>query len=542
MKAKNILVALSLFGVGMLSSCESMLDIEPQSYYIKDKFFKDADQAEMSVKGIYDVLSTKYTYSHLLSLNYPMDNDISFMKGATFNNDNRLIAHYTVTPTTSLVERTWGYLYKGVENANVAIEGIHSMDLYKNGTDASKKRLFQLEAEAKFMRAFLYFDLVRLWGDVPLKTTATVTSDDYSIERSDRDLVYAQIIKDLREAKSLLGEDTGYQNDRVSQGAISGYIVRALLYRAGYYLAADGNMKRSPDYLTYYKEAAVEAKELMDRGTHDLLDDYEQLFKNLAIFKQDAKENLFEIAFFNASHGTQDAGIIGTWNSPLVKAGKYGRANAYVQVVPTFKDEFEGLDQRRDVSVADFTIDADGSHKSIGEGKPFYPGKWRRDWIAEPAQNPNNTNVNWCTLRYADVLLMFAEAVNEVRDDLPAGITLQDGFDAINKVRKRAGVIDVENTLDHNDFLLAIQKERKLELCFEGWRKYDLIRWNLLDTKIKETQAKMNAEYPSANSTGNQIGYLAGNHFEANKHELLPIPQREIAENNKLKEHQNPKY
>ncbi|MCT4672753.1 MAG: RagB/SusD family nutrient uptake outer membrane protein [Prolixibacteraceae bacterium] len=540
MKTKNILLALSLFGAGMFSSCESILDIEPDSYYIKDKFFKNTDQAEMSVKGIYDVFSNTYTYSHLLSMNYPLDTDISFMKGAKMTSDNRLIAHYGVTPTTSYIEKTWGLLYRGVEYANVAIEGVTTMKEYNEGDEETKTRLRQLEAEAKFLRAFIYFDLVRLWGDVPLKVTATVSSDDYRIARTDRDLVYEQILKDLYEAKTLLGESTNYQNDRVSQGAIRGYIVRALLYRGSYYLASDGQMKRSPKYKEYLKQAAIEAKEMITRGHYDLYDDYQQLFKNLAEFKQDSKENIFEIAFFNASNGKEDSGFVGTWNSPLVKAGKYGRANAYVQVIPDFREEFEGLDQRKEVSVANFTIDAAGEKQTIGKGKPFYPGKWRRDWIAEDAKDPNNTSVNWCMLRYSDVLLMFAEAVNEVRDELPNGVTLHDAFEAINKVRKRAGVVDLPETLNFNEFQEAIRQERKLELCFEGWRKFDLVRWNELGQKLKDTYESMNTKYPSSNSIGNQIGYIAGKNFVNNKHELLPIPQRERSENNLLT--QNPGY
>jgi len=535
-----VIIAFGLLSMGLLSSCEDQLEIDPNSYYVKDNFFKNTTQAELSVKGIYDVFSKTETYSHLLSLNYPLDNDVSYMKGTGFTNDNRRIAHYGLTPSVSFVEKTWMNLYKGIEYANVSIENITNMAQFTNGTEEEKEKLSQLVGEAKFLRAFIYFDLVRLWGDVPLKTTATQATDNFEIARTDKDLVYKQIIQDLRDAKAVLPEVSPNSNDRANQGAVRGYLVRTLLYRAGYALSQEGVMKRHDNYKTYLKEAAIEAKELMALPSYGLLSNYETVFKNLAEFKQDPSENLFEIAFYDVSGSRTDTGIIGTWNSPKVDQGVYGRANAYVLVRPQFKAEFTAEDNRRDVAVAEFTIDKNGVQKPLSAKKVKYPGKWRRDWIAEPALDKNNTNVNWCTLRYADVLLMFAEAVNELRSEMPEGIVLADAFDAINKVRTRAGLENLDASLSYEDFLAAIKQERKLELCFEGWRKYDLVRWNELGSKLRETQEMINSNYSSTNENGNNVGYMAGITFTDNKDELLPIPQRDRDENSLLS--QNPNY
>lgn len=530
----------SFLCISILNSCEDQLDIDPESYYVKENLFGDVNQAELSVKGIYSVFSKTETYSHLISLNYPLDNDISYMKGTGFTNDNRRIAHYGLNPSVSYIEKTWRELYKGIEYANVAIENISAMDMFSNGSDEEKSDLNALIGEAKFLRAFIYFDLVRLWGDVPLKLTSTKVSDDFNIPRTKRDLVYDQIIKDLRDAKMLLSTNTRIQNDRANMGAVRGYLVRVLLYKAGYYLDQDGVRKRPSDYKKYLKEAAIEAKEMIDLNKYNLLDSYEEVFRNLAEFKQDPTENLFEIAFYNVAQGRANSGVICTWNSPRVDAGVYGRANAYVLVRPSFKNEFSDDDKRRDVAVAEFNINKHGTKKKISANKPKYPGKWRRDWIKEPALDKNNTNVNWCTLRYADVLLMFAEAVNEVRDDLPKTVSLQDAFQAINKVRNRAGLSDIDTSISQSEFSLIIKQERKLELCFEGWRKYDLIRWNQLGEKLRETQDLLNKNYSSSNIYGNVVGYMVGKTFTENKDELLPIPQRDCDENEMLT--QNPNF
>ncbi|QZT37610.1 RagB/SusD family nutrient uptake outer membrane protein [Halosquirtibacter xylanolyticus] len=539
---RGVFAAWAIASLCLTSSCERVLEVTPKSVFSTDSYFNSVDQAEQSVIGIYDVLSRKETYSQFLSLALPLDNDITYVKGPDMNNDFRLIGHYGLSPYTSYIESAWKYLYQGIGRANLAIDRIQQMNQFKNGSEKEVKALNKLLGEAKFMRAFLYFDLVRCWGDVPLVLKPMSLADDPNISRSDRNLVYDQIIKDLKEAKDLMPESILTSHDRANQGAIRGYLVRALLYKASYFLAQDGNITQNAEYKNTLKEAAVEAKELDKLGQYTLLDSFEQVFKNELNFNPDPKENLFVIAFYNVSHATTDAGNIGTWNSPPAhKAAPCGRANAYVFVRPDFMDEYEDTDIRKSVSVADFQIDKTGKQKPLKAKAVKYPGKWRRNWIGEKSQNHNNTNVDWCTLRYSDVLLMMAEAINETRDELPTGVTLADAFEAINRVRKRAGLADLDNSLSYEELRMAIRKERKLEFVGEGWRKFDLIRWNIMDKTMKDTQASMDAKYPSKKPKyPNAVGYVAGKNFTTGKHELLPIPQREINENNALK--QNPNY
>ena len=163
--------------VGVFVSCEDELDVDPISEYSSDIFFKTVTHADLAVKGVYDVFSAKTTYSQLLSMNYPLDNDVSYIRGTNITSNNREIGHYALTPSTSGLEDTWARLYKGINRANLAIQKIPEMDLYLNGTEEEIAALNQYLGEAKFLRAFIYFDLVRLWGDVPLLTKPTEASD-----------------------------------------------------------------------------------------------------------------------------------------------------------------------------------------------------------------------------------------------------------------------------------------------------------------------------------------------------------------------------
>jgi len=165
------------------------------------------------------------------------------------------------------------------------------------------------------------------------------------------------------------------------------------------------------------------------------------------------------------------------------------------------------------------------------------PGKWRRNWQNPSPKNLNNTDINWVLLRYADVLLMRAEAENEVNEGPTAA-----AYDAVNMVRRRgfglpvttpSATADIPAGLAKDQFLTMLQKERAFELCYEGFRKFDLIRWNIIGKTLRDTEAALKA-YRS------NFPYIAGTYFKDNKHELYPIPSREIELDPKLT--QNPNY
>jgi len=244
---------------------------------------------------------------------------------------------------------------------------------------------------------------------------------------------------------------------------------------------------RGSNPATYYGIARAECKELIDSGRHSLSPDFKGLFKNYMCSVNTpidpTGEIIFQVAMAGGS-GIADSKM-GYANGPRVNA----KGNNFVLILPTAFYQFDSVDTRRDVSVAPYDVNADGTKKGVRIYE-IRDGKFRREWIT-PAIDPNDAGqyfgVNWPLIRYSDVLLMFAEADNELN-----GAPSADAIAAFEAVRKRGynghedkiGITPVTK----DGFFNAIVKERMLEFMGEGMRKYDLIRWNLLGTKIQETK------------------------------------------------------
>ncbi len=519
---KWIMLLLAFFA--MFTACEDELMEEPISQYAAETFFQNPVQANMAVLGVYDILGEADTYGKQLSMIYTTDTDLQHMRGANFSGDKRLICHYNASPGLQWIEKTWLYLWIGIERANVVIAKIPEMDAYTNGTEEDINLLKRYLGEAKFLRGLFYFDLVRNWGTVPIKTIPTKAGDDLNISRAPLSQVYDLIDQDMTDAAELVPwlSEIGTMNERVSKGAVLGIHARICLARGGYYLDLDGVRKRVDNYQEYYQKAANLTKRVIDSGEHELNSSYEKVFRNYCENVVDSKESMFEVGFFNPEGGTKNSGIIGSYNGPKTHPkSPYGRANSFINTTPVVYNRFSENDLRRDVAIATYEVLEDGSHKErTGKKKwQWAPGKWRRDWHTAAPKNPNNTDINWVLLRYSDVLLMYAEAENEINN----GPTTT-AYDAINQVRARAGIEDIATGLNKDDFFEAIKNERALELCFEGWRKLDLYRWNILGETLRNYEAECKAMYSKA-------PIVMGTHFDDNKDELLPIPMREIDEN-----------
>lgn len=512
----------------------------------------------MSVMGVYDAICTTNHYGQY-EMALPSSDDTYYINGTASDGTRRDISHYMVTATNKWLTAIWGLKYSGIDRANFAIAGIEKMDGYEDDEE-----LKALVAEAKFLRAFLAFDLVKYWGDVPFKTTYSGGYEDAFCPRIPREEIYEYIVKDLTFAKTWLKSGNGMSPETPSKGAAHALMMRVLLQRAGYSLSMDGQMTRPDDALreTYFKAVITEWEELETEGYHDFYDGgYLELFKGYSGLILDSKESLWEIPFEPRGENFADnEGKWATWNGPLVDApgesdnSKYmGRANAFFRVMPAWKDFFEDTDVRRDVMVCTYQLKWDektGNHvkKEQGNEKNWYPGKWRREWMALGYVDPNNTSVNYCPLRYADAVLMAAEAYNETGNTSKA-------LELINRVRTRSGATEI--TLEGNYSTLmkspkvydlsfisdsdaqgkirtVLYWERGFELAFEGQRKYDLIRWNVLGDALVLFQSRMSEKLKDL--------YVAGDNFVKNKHELFPVPLTELQSNPQLEGRQNPGY
>lgn len=598
-----------IFGASALlvanTGCADFFEENPDSYIAQETALTGPNainNANMMVIGIYDVLAKQEHYGQF-EMATPSSDDMYFINGTNSDDSRRDISHYKITTTNTWIKYLWQYKYQGIDRANAAISAIEKMDAFKNKEDKNNKIVRGYAAEARFLRAFLAFDLIKYWGDVPFKTKATDNYEDAYLGRTNREQIYDQIITDLDWAKNNLDWATAASSpERVTQGAARALLMRVYLQRAGYSLGVmenEGKVVRNADDATrrkYFGEVVKEWEAFKANGYHDFNDGgFKELFKNFSAGKLSSKESIWEIAFFTQSGDKEDAGTWGTYIGQRVDAPKgseaaikqMGRANAFFRVVPAWLDFYEENDERRDVTVCtsfwyinkktgehqeapcymykgkygNEDQDKDGNLILNGtdkDGKPkwnraiFTPGKWRREWMPIGYKDPNNVDVNYCVLRYADVVLMVAEAYNELGQS-------GEAWKLINDVRRRANAtpVDASNYADFYkapkvydlDFIndgdeagkvrTALYWERGFELAFEGQRKYDLIRWNCLGAALK-LFGENNKDHNKGDNQS-KYAYPAYLNFKSGTHELFPIPVEEL-QINKYKLTQNPGY
>lgn len=595
-KNKLVYVLGALLSMGVVS-CD--LTEKPTSFYEMDTYFTTADKAKMAVIGIYDCLAAEGSYGQYV-MPFASSDDMYMVRGtATGDGTRRDISHYALTSSNTWVASVWNYIYEGIDRANTAIAGIEKMPGYENSDE-----LKELVAQARFLRAFLAFDLVRYWGDVPFKTTSTGSFGDTAQPRTEREKIYDQIIIDLDFAKIHLKPGNEVASSEVPcRGAARALLMRVYLQRAGYSLDRTTRTLTRPDDATrknYFDAVIEEWKAFGTEGYHNFYGaGYEELFKNYSKLVLNNQESLWEIAFEPNNGQKDNAGYWATYNGPLVDAPDagsgaanqnfFGRANAFFIVLPYWGDFYDDNDVRRDVNFVDYVyrwVKKDKAQvkmsvcQEISKNMYRYPGKWRREWMAPGFVDPNHTGVNYCPLRYADVVLMAAEAYNEINDTPKA-------WELLNDVRARAHATEINSSnyaslmkapkvydlpfISDGDeagkFRTALYWERAFETAYEGPRKFDLIRWGVLGDALRAAQTYIEGWEEGANlfkdvdkngkPTKLEEGespavwdpvvwatqnYVAGHNFVDGKHELLPIPLAEIQSNAQLNGENNPGY
>ena len=537
-------IVLYMFGLILMilqSSCSDLLQENPSSYYTPDKLFTNTNNVNMAVLGIYDVLAKNGNYG-CTEMITPTSDDMYFIKGTTTDNGRVDISHYMLGAQNTLLRDLWNFKYQGVDRASYTIDHIRQMSTY-NGVDSVKLR--QYEGEARFLRALCSYDLVKNWGDVPYKTTYTSSVSEAYNGRVGRDTIYNQIVTDLNFAKNNLPwAVVGSNPERATAGAAHALLMRVLLSRAGYSLSMNGQLTR-PDDAT----RAIYFQQVINEFTtfkyHGLYPSYYQFFKNNSAGVLNSLESIFEISFYSQIGSTEDSGLWGSFIGPLTsQTSRYGRANAYFYVIPEWDAYYDAKDLRRVTNICKYTV-GDTIDSIPITSKNWYPGKWRRQWTTSAPKDPNNTDVNFCLLRFADVILMYAEALNEMgrtteaitqlnliraRVNIAPLATNFSNYAAIYKFPKVKNLTYIADTDNQGKFRTALYWERGFEMCYEGTRKYDLIRWGILNEAITNTTTSLG------------LAYKAKTQFIKGKNELFPIPQQEMDANSKLNHTNNPGF
>lgn len=473
--------------------CKKYTEVEPVSQYSIPQAFSDVSNATTALVGVYDELQGDNGYGIRISMYYPYDSDEGIVSG-NIDNGRRGVGRYQLLLTNSEIANPFRQLYRGVEKANLCIEQIPLMSQYTSGSATDQAALKRLHGEALTLRAQFLFQLMLNWGDVPAPMVPAYKQPALFIPKSNRDSVYDVLIADLAVAADLLPwrTDAGPRNERITKAVAKALRARMALHRGGYSLRSNGQMERRSDYLTYYNIAKQECEELMARrDQHTLNPNYEDVWKKVTSFTYDPQgEIIFEIGA-GGGNGNSDSRM-GNYDGPrLSNASRYGAGGGGIIMLPNFFYAFDSVDTRRDVTITHYQVTNSTNIKSQLRLPEMNTGKYRRDWrVPLLPGTVLNVGYNWAMIRFSDVLLMYAEAVNEIN-----GAPTAAAISAFEEVRKRAyrnntGLIGTTPT-DKAGFFNAIVNERYLEFGHEGIRKYDLIRWNLLATKLAETRTKI---------------------------------------------------
>jgi starch-binding outer membrane protein, SusD/RagB family len=504
---KNISILLLFV---LLGACNKFLEPASISSFDTEYVFDNVQNAQKALLGAYATLSGDYGYGIRISGYWPYDTD-EMIKGTNANttDEGQLLAKYLGIPSNLQITNPFNQLYQGIEHANLCIYNIPKMQQYLEG-NAQLKRM---HGEALVLRAQYYYELCRNFGDLPAQWLPSQYETDLYKPRTSRDTIYDHLLKDLLQAEDLMPWRTEVMtlgdpvDQRFTKGTAKALRAKIALTRGGYALSVSQRvMMRPTDYLDYYKIARDECASIMaNSAQHALLPSYKSLFKDylLAHNLNDPAGEFMMVA--SMASGTNADSKLGIQTGTRVNGVGGGNLN----ILPTYFYMFDSTDVRRDITCVPYEITFD-TIKTGHAINAIYDGKFRKEWVTNPgyvfsAGNASTSNrpainnslqnmqLSWPLIRYADVLLWFAETENEINNGPTAA-----AIDAVSRVNLRghggsykeaAPVIPTDKT----GFFKFLVKERMLEFGNEGVRKYDLIRWNLLSTAIQETRARLQA-------------------------------------------------
>lgn len=495
---KYIISNIKVFFIGVFAlyfmSCSDFLDKNPLDQISSEVFWQDENEVDMALSGVYARLHS-FTFGH-------KDGSFDVMGGDAYGTVLTLSQGNIESTSGSLVTTIYNDCYRGISSCNFFLDNVEEAPI-------SAEKLNRYKAEVLFLRALFYFTLTDHYGGVPLYTSS-VTIDEALVAQSSKEAVVDQVIADLDYAIANL-PNIAYSDGHAVRGSALALKARVLLYNE------------------QWAEAASIANQIIQGGTYSLYDDFRTLF--LTVGQSNNPEIIFSTRFLEPDI-THNLDIRWSWHGILNPLQQLVDAFECADGLPITESPLYDPDNWRlnrdprclmtvkayeDKVINSAGVEMGFNYNNVGNG--YNPVKYC-DWDKLPIDYSTISDRDWILIRYAEVLLMYAEAQNEASGP-DASV-----YDAVNAVRARPGVDmpPIPEGLSQEEMRQRIRDERRVELALEGFRWSDVRRWRTAEDYI-----------PTIIDIGG-----AQRKFDPSKHYLLPFPQTEMDINPNLE--QNPGY
>lgn len=532
---ENIIKLLALAaGVAGMSSCSDFLEQTAPSELNDNTVYNSTYYTGLRVNKIYGGLAQDQTYSQYIPIIWGLNSDCELVDGLGADADNttseRGNMNYNASPSWGNLAKLWDAMYGIIEDANLTLEGINSSSLLTSG-GSEQKTMERYKGETLALRAMIYFDLVRFFGDVPLKLEPSQAdlSNAY-LHKTDRDVILDTLMVDLKNAVELLpwaDEVSGYTTEHATKGYAHALLANIAMTRAGWVIreqAKDGYETADytdPTYPTQRPDAATRTKlyelalshlsAIITNGTHKLNPSVENQWYliNQRELDKNYHENIFEMPMGLGVSSELGYTVGVRVNGATTEYGVKGNSSGKMKLTAPFFYSFDKKDLRRDITCAQVQLGAENgvTKESMLGNAPFgiYVGKWdvrkmNEEWRQAAIATGNAkwmSGINVVKARYPQVLLWYAEVMNELAGpdgdyEGSAGLTARQALAMVHtRAFADADKADAEKYIEaipatKEAMFDAIVDENAWELAGEGFRKFDLIRWNLLAEKIQE--------------------------------------------------------
>ena len=493
---KSSVIAMSLAAI--VSSCD--MDAPTISTLDESSVFSTYSLAEAEVMSIHISFGETNSYRGRFLPYYGLNTDLETGSGTYPSlkdqaTDKQSLWNYSTLSTNGQMNtdnNAYAKFYEGIERANLAIEGIR-----KHGNIEHNKDMAHLLGEALTLRAVVYNDLVKAWGDVPARFVPNNPTNVY-MPRANKDSIYKQLLADLAEAEQYCywpkENSITKSTERVSKAFVKGLRARIALYACGYALRSDGYRRSNDPELSQDKMMQIVKEECIDiinQGCNKL-GDFKSNFVKLCQDNVTAgDESLWEIPFSDGR-----GRVLYTWGV------KHNAKDQYTQQaqggvngpMPYLYYDYDVDDIRRDITCVPYDwskeLTEGKSHQQLRAINKWCFGKLRYEWMKRIVTSTNDDGVNWQYMRLADIYLMAAEAVNYLDGAAAAWKYMKPVLDRALPAEKVAA-LQAKYTASKEAFQAGIVEQRAFEFAGEALRKADLVRWGIIDQKMAECKQKL---------------------------------------------------